>query len=54
MKNHALCCPVVVSLDIWDYSNGNNHDESTAYALSRVYIYMKLRIIECMVFIKLI
>ena len=27
MKNHALCCLVLVSLDIWDYSDGYNHDE---------------------------
>ena len=54
MKNHALCCLVLVSLGIWYYSNGYTHDESANAALSRVHIYMKLRIIEFIVFIKLI
>ena len=31
MKNHALCCLVLVSLDIWYYSNGYTHDESGTY-----------------------
>ena len=37
MKNHALCCLVLVSLDIWDYSNGYNHDESATYYSTHLY-----------------
>ena len=58
MKNHALCCLVLVSLDIWDYSNGYNHNESSAYhlnvALILVQIYRTLQMIEFIVFMKLL
>ena len=32
MKNHALCCLVLVSLGIWYYSNGYTHDEGGTYS----------------------
>ena len=48
MKNHALCCLALASLDNWEYSNAYTHDEIA------IHIYMKLRMIEFIVFIKLI
>ena len=32
MKNHALCCLALASLENWEYSNGYTHDEIAKYS----------------------